>query len=437
MLSFVGFSIIITIVFLLLTEKTSPMVSLIIVPILGAFVAGFGVAEISGFFEKGISSVIQVVIMFVFAILFFGIMKDAGLFEPLIQRMIAVSQGNVVTVAVGTVIIAAIAHLDGAGASTFLLVVPALLQLYKRLHMNPYLLFLLIAASTGIVNMMPWGGPVGRAAAILEVSPTSLWKPLIPLQVIGIVLVIILAFMLGVREQRRIAQKKVPFQKDGLTEKDMKDQHDSESHLRRPKLFWINAVLVIAVLTVLISETLPPGYIFMIGASLALILNYPKSKDQMERIKAHAPGAMMMAGIILAAGTFLGILSGSKMLDSIATSVVYILPGALIPYLHVIIGIFGVPFDLLLSTDAYYFALLPVVDQIVSSAGVSSLSIAYAMIIGNIVGTFVSPFSPALWLGLGLANLSMGRHIRYSFFLIWALAVVMIIISMLMGIVRV
>ena len=32
------------------------------------------------------------------------------------------------------------------------------------------------------------------------------------------------------------------------------------------------------------------------------------------------------------------------------------------------------------------------------------------MIIGNIIGTFVSPFSPALWLGLSLAGLEIDAY---------------------------
>jgi len=159
--------------------------------------------------------------------------------------------------------------------------------------------------------------------------------------------------------------------------------------------------------------------------------------DLGDRIKAHAPNALMMATIILAAGSFLGILTGTGMLDSIAEDIVKVLPAFVAPYLHLIIGFFGVPFDLLLSTDAYYFALLPVVDQIASGFGIASLSTAYAMIIGNIVGTFVSPFSPALWLALGLAGLEMGRHIRYSLLWMWGISIVLLAVALLIGVITV
>lgn len=200
-------------------------------------------------------------------------------------------------------------------------------------------------------------------------------------------------------------------------------------------MFWVNVVLALSVIGLLVWGEIPAGFVFMIGLSVALPLNYPNVKQQMDRIQAHAPSALMMASIILAAGSFLGILNGTNMLDAISTDLVKVLPAFLVPYLHIIIGVLGVPFDLLLSTDAYYYALLPIVEQVVTSFGVSSLSVAYAMIIGNIIGTFVSPFSPALWLGLGLAGLEMGRHIRYSFMIMWGFSIVLLIVAIILGVV--
>lgn len=444
-LSIIGFATILIIVLLLLSGKVTPIIALVLVPILGAFAAGFGLEAIGDFFDEGIVSVINVVIMFIFAILFFGIMQDVGLFDPLINKLIAISRGNVIAVSVGSVLIAAVAQLDGSGASTFLITIPALLPLYKRLKMNPYLLLLLIGGSASIMNMLPWAGPIGRTASVLDMDVTALWRPLIPIQVIGMVLLIGLAVFLGYMEQRRISKRYGSTEAAAAAEPELDEQQEDENmadaanttSLARPKLLWINVLLAIAVIGVLVWGIIPAGFAFMIGVSIALPINYPNMKDQMGRIRAHAPNALMMATIILAAGSFLGILSGTGMLDSIAEDIVKVLPAFVAPYLHLIIGFFGVPFDLLLSTDAYYFALLPVVDQIATGFGIASLSTAYAMIIGNIVGTFVSPFSPALWLALGLAGLEMGRHIRYSLLWMWGISIVLLAVALLIGVITI
>ncbi|WP_205136283.1 CitMHS family transporter [Virgibacillus halotolerans] len=447
-LSLIGFATILIIVLLLISGRVTPIIALVLIPILGAFIAGFGIGEIGGFFDEGIVDVINVVIMFIFAILFFGIMQDVGLFDPLINGLIKISRGNIIAISVGSVVIAAIAHLDGSGASTFLITIPALLPLYKRLKMNPYLLLLLIGGSASVMNMVPWAGPLGRTASVLKMDVTELWRPLIPIQAIGMVLMIGIAIFFGLMEKRRISKKYGSPEAAAAVDVGLEDEEEESSEessetaakkksLARPKLLWINVILAVGVIGILVWGIIPAGFAFMIGVSVALPINYPKINDQMERIRVHAPNALMMATIILAAGSFLGILTGTGMLDSIATDVVKILPAFVAPYLHLIIGFFGVPFDLLLSTDAYYFALLPVVDQIASGFGIGSLSTAYAMVIGNIVGTFVSPFSPALWLALGLAGLEMGRHIRYSLLWMWGLSIVLLFVAVLLGVISI
>lgn len=437
MLSIIGIITILVIVALLISGRVSPIVAMVIPPIVAMFVAGYSFDDLGVFFDEGISSVISVAIMFIFAIIFFGIMQDVGLFEPIINKMVALSKGNVVLVAIVTVVIAVIAQPDGSGASTFLISITALLPLYVRLGMNPYLLLLLVGGSAAIINMIPWGGPLGRVASVLETDVTELWHPLIKIQVIGVVLMLLLAVFMGFREKRLIAKRAQTGQTLKFDLSNSILNAETDETLKRPKLIWANAILAIVVLAVLMSGLLP-GLAFLIGVAIALPLNYRTPKEQMGRIQAHASNALTMASIIIAAGLFLGILNGTGMLTAIANNAVNILPSFLAQYLHIIIGVLGVPFDLLLSTDAYYFALFPVVDQIGLTYGIDSLSTAYAMIIGNIVGTFVSPLAPKkVWLALGLSGLEMGKHLKFSFFWMWGLSITLLIIAVLIGVVQV
>lgn len=432
MLSLIGFATILTIVTLLIRGKVIPIVALTLIPIIGALVAGFGMEEIGGFFKSGLGSVMNVVVMFIFAIIFFGILQDAGLFDPLINKMIQLTRGNIITICIGSVIIAAIAQLDGSGASTFLITIPALLPLYKRMRISPYLLVLLIGGSASIMNMIPWGGPLGRTASVIDMDVTELWRPLIPVQVVGMILMVGLATVLGMREKRRIAALPASSEIEGSDE----DLVPMTSDLK-PGLYLFNLLLTIGIIAILVTGIIPAGFAFMIGVAIALPVNFRTIQLQNECIKRHAPNALSMASIILAAGVFLGVLNGTGMLTSIAQDLINIMPEFMGRYIHLIIGFLGLPFDLLLSTDAYYFALLPVVDQIATTYGIASTSTAYAMIVGNIVGTFVSPFSPALWLALGLANIEMGRYIRYSFFWMWAIGILLLIAAIIMGVIAV
>ncbi|WP_053027449.1 CitMHS family transporter [Staphylococcus haemolyticus] len=445
-LTMMGIIIIGSIVGLLIAKKISPVVGMILIPSIGALLLGYGIKDLFKFFNSGLESVMSVVIMFIFAIIFFGIMTDSGLFKPIVKRLILMTRGNVVIVCIVTALIGMFAQLDGAGAVTFLLSIPALLPLYKALNMNKYLLILLLAISAAIMNMVPWGGPMARVASVLKVkSVNELWYGIIPVQLIGFVLVLIFATYLGFREKKRIkkaidngeVEPTLNIDIHRLVKNYERDQ-DIKFPVRGRALkhgwvIWANVLLTIIVLVMMLANVAPPEFAFMIGVAIALVINFPNVDEQMNRLKAHAPNALMMAAVIIAAGMFLGVLEETGMLKSIALNFIKIIPDAVGPYLHIIVGFFGVPLDLLTSTDAYYFALLPIVEQTASQFGINPVSTAYSMVIGNIVGTFVSPFSPALWLAIGLAEANMGTYIKYAFFWIWGFAIVLLGIAVLIG----
>ncbi|ASE36896.1 CitMHS family transporter [Staphylococcus pettenkoferi] len=450
LLTVVGVLIIVSIVGLLIMKKISPVVGMTLIPCVGALILGHSVHDLVKYFNSGLESVMNVVIMFIFAIIFFGIMSDSGLFKPIVKRLILMTRGNVIIVCIVTAIIGTFIQLDGAGATTFLLSIPALLPLYRALNMNRYLLILLLALSAAVMNMVPWGGPMARTATVLHAKDVnSLWYGIIPVQIVGVVLVLIFAAYLGWRENRRINKLIAQGELSDTQHIDIhklvqRYEHDQDIKFPvrgRAKtqnwVKWFNTILTILVIVVMLANIAPPEFAFLIGTAIALIVNYSSVDEQMDRLKAHAPNALMMAAVIIAAGMFLGVLNETGMLKSIAVNFIKIIPDAVGPYLHVIVGFFGVPLDLLTSTDAYYFAVLPIVEQTGQQFGIAPESTAYAMIIGNIIGTFVSPFSPALWLAIGLAEANMGTYIKYAFFWIWGFAIVMVIIGILMGVIAI
>ncbi|MBX7536665.1 citrate:proton symporter [Qipengyuania sp. GH1] len=435
MLTIAALATIITVMVLLILNKVTPVAALCAVPVVASLAVGFGPEEISGFFESGLERVAGVAIMFIFAILFFGVLQDAGLFRPMIDGIVRLTKGNVVLVVIGTALVGMLAHLDGAGATTFLLTIPALLPVYRRLNMSPLLMLLVLVTGAGIFNMLPWAGPLGRASAVTGLDVTELWRPLIVIQGLGAGALVLLAVGLGLRERRRVAAAAAsgaaPDSSDlrsPLAESSVLDET-----LLRPGNMVPNAVLFFAVMVALIIGILPAGLIFMLGFSVALTLNYPNVKIQLERISAHAGPAMMLASVILAAGVFLGVLEGSGMLRAMADNLVAVMPEWLLPHLHILIGFFGLPLELVLSTDAYYFGLLPVVIEVMQPLGVPDQSIVYALMIGNIVGTFISPFSASLWLALGLSGISLGEHIKYSLMIMWGFSLVLFSFAWILG----
>lgn len=446
-LTVIGLVVIALTVGILIRGKVSPIIPMTLVPIVGALVAGFGLPDIADFLGKGLTSVINVVVMFIFAIIFFGVLQDVGLFVPVIRSLIRATRGNVIAVCVGTAAIGIVAHLDGSGSTTFLLTIPALLPLYRALHMSRYVLLLIVASAASVMNMLPWGGPLGRAGAVVAQEPNELWHSLIPIQLLAVVLVLVLAAVMGVLEQRRIValrnsgalkeSAKVDIEKlatDFAAQQNARHEELGYTFRRGRWVTVANVLLVVAVLICLLSGLLSPAPAFLIATTLVLLLNFSGQEEQSEALKRHAPNALAMAGVILAAAMFLGVLSETKMLESIALALVSILPEQVGPVLHVIVGVLGVPLDLLTSTDAYYFSVLPIVQETVGNFGVSGTGAALALIIGNVIGTFVSPFSPALWLALGLAQAQMGKYLKLAFPIVWVFSVVMVLVAFSFGV---
>src|SRR5699024_7829104 len=430
MLTLVGILVMISVVTLLLSGRASPLIGLAVAPIIGALILGYNLNDLSEFLEDGFDHVISVAVMFIFAIIFFGIMNDEKVLNPLVNCVLCLTKGNDILSAIGTVIIGSIAHLDGSGATTFLVTIPAFLPIYKRTGMSVNLLVMLAASSIGIMNLLPWGGPIIRSAAVTDINVIDLWKPLIPYQIISFILLITFAGLLGWFEKRRLSKS---YDNHNINNEKL-DEPNKNKNYNLP-LMITNWIIFIIILVLMIGDFLSPTFSFIIGLIIALPINYRKSDDQLEAIKRHSPNAINMAVIIIGAGVFLGILEGTGMLDAIATSIVYILPAVTVPFLHLIVGVFGLPLDLVTSTDVYYFALLDLVNKVVSSHGVDSKTVVYAMTIGNNFGAMISPLAPATWLGIGLAGISIGSHIRYSFMKMWAFSIVLLIVAIIFQVV--
>lgn len=445
-LTLMGLAIIFVTVGILIRGRVNPIIPMTLVPVIGAVIAGFGIEDIADFFGEGLSSVINVVVMFIFAIIFFGILQDVGLFTPVIRSLIKATRGNVMAVTIGTAAIGIVAHLDGSGSTTFLITIPALLPLYRALHMSRYVLITIVALAASVMNMVPWGGPLGRAGAVVEQDPNDIWLHLLPIQGVAVVLIFAIAVLLGWREKRRLAKLQESGEIKGAISVDVNSLADDFSAkqaeeqqklgFRYRKSRWVtiaNVVVALAVLAALLSGLLPPAPAFLIATTIALVVNFDGAMEQGDALRRHAPNALSMAGVIIAAAMFLGVLNETKMLEEIALSLVNILPESVAPYLHVIVGFFGVPLDLLTSTDAYYFSVLPIVQGTVESFGVSGMGAASALIIGNVVGTFVSPFSPALWLALGLAEGQMGKYLKIAFPIAWVFSIFLVAIAFFTG----
>ncbi|MGO3890163.1 MAG: CitMHS family transporter [Paenalcaligenes sp.] len=434
MLALLGLLTVLVLLAGIMSNRLSPLVALIAIPVVAALIGGFA-PEVGGFMVNGVKNIAPVAGMFVFAILFFGILTDAGTLDPIINRILKIVGNNPVRIVMGTAVLAAIVHLDGSGAVTFMVTIPALLPLYERLNIDQRILACVVAMAAGVGNMLPWGGPVLRAAAALEVPVMDLYLPLLPVQLTGFAFVLLCAWWLGKRAGASVDFQSVASGHATVTPTpDSKEEITTDNDIRRPHLFWINIALIIVVIGTMISSLLAPVACFMLGTIVALLINYPNSKQQRERIDAHAKAALLMASVLFAAGVFTGIMNGTGMLNAMATFAADHIPSSAATHLPFLLGLVSTPLSLLFDPDSFYFGVMPVLGQVVQAHGGSAIEVAYAAAMGQMtVGFPISPLTPATFLLVGLCKIELGAHQRFTLPFLMATSILMTFVAVALG----
>ncbi|MFD7557585.1 CitMHS family transporter [Streptomyces sp. NPDC059835] len=488
MLTFLGFAMIATFLALIMMKKMSPIAALVLIPALFCVFAGKG-AHLGDYVIEGVGKLAPTAAMLMFAIVYFGVMIDVGLFDPIVRGILRFCKADPVRVVVGTAVLAAIVSLDGDGSTTFMITVSAMYPLYKRLGLSLVVMTGVAATANGVMNTLPWGGPTARAATALKLDAADIFVPMIPALAVGLLFVFVLAYVLGLKERRRVGLLSLPGDEtaddeelvmaasgtgaggaatgsaagsdasttgsDGNTTGSSGGATgstgtpdaaggagpeggfqglDPHRATLRPRLYWFNAALTVALLAAMIMELLPIPVLFLLGAALALTVNYPHMPDQKTRIAAHADNVLNVAGMVFAAAVFTGVLTGTGMVKHMADWLVGAIPEGMGPHMALVTGLLSLPLTYFMSNDGFYFGVLPVLAEAGAAHGVSPLEIARASLVGQALH-MSSPLVPAVYVLVGMAKVEFGDHTRFT--VKWAALTSLVVLGagMLFGII--
>ncbi|NKI43451.1 CitMHS family transporter [Streptomyces physcomitrii] len=452
MLTILGFAMIATFLVLIMMKKMSPIAALVLIPALFCVFVGKG-AHLGDYVLEGVGTLAPTAAMLMFAIVYFGVMIDVGLFDPVVRGILRFCKADPLRIVIGTALLAAVVSLDGDGSTTFMITVSAMYPLYKRLGMSLVVMTGVAATANGVMNTLPWGGPTARAATALKVDAADVFVPMIPALAVGLLAVLVLSYVLGMRERRRLGILTAP----GAAEENEKEtaaedeqvlvgagakaaggiatgrgsggtgDHaapageendglrglDPDRETLRPKLYWFNAALTVLLLTAMIMEWLPIPVLFLLGAALALTVNFPRMDEQKARIGAHAENVLNVSGMVFAAAVFTGVLQGTGMVDHMAKWLVGVIPESMGPHMALVTGLLSLPLTYFMSNDGFYFGVLPVLAEAGSAHGVTNLEIARASIVGQPLH-MSSPLVPAVYVLVGMAKVEFGDHTRFT-----------------------
>lgn len=430
MLALTGVIVIVCVLLGIMSKKTSPMVALIGFPFIGAIILGYSPGEASAFIVQGLRDIIPVTGMIIFAILYFGVVSDAGMLDPIVAAILRTVGCNPSRITLGTALLAWIIHLDGSGAVVIMLTVPAVLPLYTKLKMDRRILACIIAMSAG-TNYLPWIGSMVRSSIVFNMPSTEIYFPLFPVHVTGLAAAFTIAYWLGKKEEKRL----------GFTNENSCNeilQHtltEEQEATRRPHLFWFNILITLGIVTCMIFQVVDAVVTFMLGIVIALTVNYKNVRDQMARIDAHARTALGLGSILMSAGAFVGIMRGTGAITAMAETLVTVVPSGMAQHMPFIVGIFSMPLSLFFDPDSFYFGVMPVIAETYKSLGGDPVLIGRAAILGvHTTGFGISPLTPACFLLIGMTNVPLADHQRFSIPYLWGISILMTFAAVIFGV---
>lgn len=421
MLAALGFAMITAFMALVTARKLSALVALILLPLFFGVVAGHG-ADLASMALGGVAAIAPTATLILFAVLYFSIMVDAGLFDPLVTRALRFAGNDPVRVAIGTAVVAIIVSLDGDGATTALITITAFLPVYRRLGMNVLILAVILLCANSVLNLAPWGGPLARVASVLKLDPADLFFPLLPTIAVGVAATLLIAWHLGRVERLRL---QTADHSDARTVSTEAPSHFSPGHAR-PRLFPFNIALTLLVLTMAVAHFIPLPFVFIVAFATALAINYPSLAEQRARIAAHSANALQIVVLILAAGIFTGVLEGTGMIAAMARALLGGVPEALGSWFGPLTALLAAPLTFFLSNDAFYFGVVPILAEAAALHGVPTEDIGRASLLAQPVHA-LSPLVAALYLVSGMLDVDVGAQQRFCFK--WAVLLSLILIA--------
>ena len=437
--------------YVIMKKKMSPFTALVLIPLVFAIIlvatgqvqdVNIGTLIRQGLFGNNSTDKLTAMkgtaetgIMLLFAILYFSTMLDAGLFDPITNKMIRFAKGDPMKVLMATAIVAAAVSLNGDGTTTTLICCSAFVPIYKKLDMKLMNLGVLVILQNTIMNLLPWGGPTARAMSVLGVEADILGY-LAPGMILSVLYVIfVVARSMGKKERARLGIQE-------LSEEELNELttiSDPEVlEKRRPQNFVINAILTIVLIGWLVAGSfidaieVKPVVLFLVGTGLALMINYPDLKAQSKRIGDNAGDAVQVVLLVFAAGVFMGLFQGTGMATALTQSIVQVIPQQLAGFWSLIIALISVPGTFFLTNDGFYYGVLIPFAEIGRQYGFTDMQMALASLMGQAFH-LLSPLVAFIYLLLRLTGLDMGEWQKESAKYAAVIFVIFVVTIVLMG----
>ena len=279
MLTVVAILMVGTVIASVFLKKVPMQFTLCIIPVVCGLILGYPIKEIGDIAMSQIMKSMQSAgIMCLFAMIYFTMLSETGMFNTITRQLIKLTRGrvSVYMVMILTSLVAGIGMMTATVVTAYTIVFPAMMPLYKKMKFDRAAA--MIIAQTAIAGMcfLPWGIAVVNSSVFASVDAMELSRRLIPVAFCFIPAIVLQWVYFGIQHKRQGLPMMVEWSEENETEE--------ENPLRRPKLFWINLVIFLAVIAALVTAA-------------TIMIDYREPKDYQKMLNKAAGrfgGTMMM-----------------------------------------------------------------------------------------------------------------------------------------------
>lgn len=408
-----SFNVIVTIVMmlailvLLVLNKVHPGIVLGGVPIVAALVMGFGINEIQGFINSGFGVIVNTLCIMIFAILYFGILHELGVFKWLVNKIMGLLKNSVLGVLIATALISILTQLDGSGSTTALCTIPPMAPVYEKMRIRKDALVFIEGLGSGIFTFLPWAPAVNEASAYLELEAYDVYNWLIPVAIFAMVLYFVILIPLSFIEKRHGA---------GMTAEEyeaLRKEIAKPVELPYGKPLAIFATLLtVAIMVLLLAGILPITLTFVIGYAVLMILTYKNPKDMGAYIGRQAPMLLSLTMTMLGVAILVGVNNGTGALAE-AADIIASSGGSIVRHLPWICCVLSLPLSFV-TGNAKMSVVIPAVAAVAAPFGIAPEAVCGGILFCGAIGASVNVFSGSCYLAVNLAGIEIKDHIKYS-----------------------
>lgn len=415
------------IIVLLFRGVSSPGVIFSVIPIIACLIMGFGPTQINGFIGDGLKSISGTLFLMVFAVLYFGMLHEAGVFQALIRLVIRFLGNSVVGTMWATAMIGVLTQLDGSGATTALCTIPTMRPIYEKQKIRPEALLLVESLASGVLCLLPWAPGLCEAAAYVGVEVYDVFLWLVPLFIFSIAALFVLCIPLAMFEKRRGA---------GMSPEEFEQM---KLELHKPLAFPLGKGVAIfdGIVTLVLMASLLGGWVktnfaFGLAYGILLIANFRDIKKQRDYVKKQAPMALELAFTMLGVGVLVGVNQGTGAMGELASWIVANTSSGFLAHLPVILCLFSMPLSITIG-GSKNSVVLPAIIPMVASFGFAPVQVLGAVFATGVISANLSLFNAAPYLALGLAGVEMKDHLKYSLLPVYGFSLLMILFLVVTG----